>query len=151
MKISSSIDIRSTPEVVFGWLSRPEKAMEWMTSVSRTEILEEKPGLVGTAFREVVQDESGALEMRGVVTACEPPRSISFRLASRLNALDVTYCVELAPGGVRLTEEADVRWKFPVSVYSLLFGQRLRRGVLAQLQDEFNKLKALCEAPVTQP
>lgn len=150
MKISTSVEIHSTPEIVFGWLSRPEKAMEWMTSVSKTEMLDEKPGMVGSTFRELVQDESGSMEMRGTVTAYQPPRSISFHLASRVNALDVTYCVEPIPGGVRVAEEADVQWKFPVSAYALLFGERLKQGVLAQLQDEFSKLKALCEQPVSQ-
>ncbi len=150
MKISTSIDIHSTPEAVFGWLSRPEKAMEWMTSVSKTEILEEKAGMVGTTFREVVEDDSGSMEMRGTITAYEPLHSISFHLGSRVNALDVTYCIEPIAGGVRVIEDADVQWKFPVNIYGLFAGEKLRQGILAQLQDEFRKLKALCEQPAIQ-
>ncbi len=150
MNISTSIEICSTPELVFGWLSQPEKAMEWMTSVSQTEILEQTAGMVGTTFREVVKDDSGSLEMRGTITGYEPHRSISFHLASAVNALDVTYCVEPIAGGVRVTEAADVRWKFPVSAYGLFFGEKLKQGILAQLQGEFCKLKALCEQPVRQ-
>ncbi len=151
MKISTSIEIHSTPEVVFGWLSRPEKTMAWMTSVSRTELLEETAGMVGTTFREVVEDDSGSIEMRGTITGYEPLHSISFHLSSRVNALDVTYCVEPIPGGVRVTEDAKVDWRFPVNVLSLFAGEKLRHGILSQLEGEFRKLKQLCEEDAAQP
>jgi hypothetical protein len=51
MKMSYSIDINSTPETVFSWLERPEKAMAWMNSVSKTEMLHETPDMVGSIFR----------------------------------------------------------------------------------------------------
>jgi hypothetical protein len=63
MKISCSVDIKSTPEAVFGWLEKPDKAVLWMTSVSKTQMVHEAPGRVGTTFREVVEDEGGAMEM----------------------------------------------------------------------------------------
>lgn len=146
MKISTSIDIKSSPEVVFGWLASPEKAMTWMSSVSKTEMLDERLGLVGSTFREIVEEAGGSMEMHGTVTGFEPLRSISFHLSSRVNVLDVKYCIEQIPGGVRVVEDADVAWRFPVSVLSIFIGAKIKQGILEQLRGEFNKLKELCEA-----
>lgn len=146
MRICSSIDINSARDTVFAWLEQPEKAMAWMTSVSKAEILHETPGRVGTTFREVMEEDGQHLEMRGSITAFEPGRSISFHLSSRVNTLDVTYPVEEIAGGVRLAESADVRWQFPVNLYALFFSEKMRQGILAQLKEEFGRLKQLCEA-----
>ena len=145
MQITSSIDIKSTPEVVFGWLENPEKAMEWMTSVSGGEIMHETPNRVGTTFREVVEDESGAIEMRGFISGFEADKSIAFHLESRVNIVDVEYRVEKINEGTRLDYDANIKWKFPVNIISIFMGNKMRQSILAQLQDELNKLKALCE------
>ncbi len=146
MQIDSSIDIRSTPKEVFRWLEAPEKAMAWMTSVSRTEILLDTPERVGTVFREVLEENGHMLEMRGVITGYQPDKSISFHLESSVNALDVQYSVVEIPEGVRVLECAKVRWKFPLNVYGIFFEQKMRRGILAQLQTEFARLKEICES-----
>jgi len=150
MKISSSIDIGTTAEIAFGWLEKPEKAMAWMTSVSKAEILHETEERLGTTFREIVEEDGGRMEMQGSITGYEPGKSISFHLSSRVNALDVKYSIAEIPGGVRVTENAEVQWRFPVSVYSVFFGERIKQGILAQLQDEFGKLKQLCEADASR-
>jgi carbon monoxide dehydrogenase subunit G len=145
MKISSSINIKSSPEVVFGWLENPEKAMQWMTSVSGGEILHETPERVGTTFREVVEDESGSMEMHGMITGFEADKSIAFHLESRVNIVDVEYRVEKSDGETCLDYQANVKWKFPVNIISIFMGKKMRQSILAQLQDELNKLKELCE------
>ena len=145
MRITSSIDIRNTPEVVFGWLENPEKAMEWMTSVSEGEILHETPDRVGTTFREVVEDESGSIEMHGFISGFEADKSIAFHLESRVNIVDVEYSVEKIDEETRLIYRANIKWKFPVNIISIFMGNKMRQGILAQLQDELNKLKELCE------
>jgi len=145
MKIASSIDIKSSPEVVFGWLENPQKAMQWMTSVSGGEILHETPERVGTTFREVVQDESGSMEMYGMITGFEADKSIAFHLESRVNIVDVEYRVEKSDEGTRLYYRANVKWKFPVNIISIFVGNKMRQSILAQLQAELIKLKELCE------
>ena len=145
MIIASSIEIKSTPEVVFGWLENPEKAMQWMTSVSGGEILHETPDRVGTTFREVVEDENGSIEMRGMITGFEADKSIAFHLESRVNVVDVEYRVEKTDEGTRLDYQANIKWKFPVNVISIFMGKKMRQAILAQLQDELSKLKELCE------
>ena len=145
MKITSSIDIKNTPEVVFSWIENPKKAMEWMTSVPSGEILHETPDRVGTTFREVVEDEDGSIEMHGMITGFEADKLIAFHLESRVNIVDVEYRVEKIDEGTRLDYDANIKWKFPVNIISIFMGSKMRQSILAQLQDELNKLKALCE------
>jgi len=145
MKIASSIDIKSSPEVVFGWLENPQKAMQWMTSVSGGEITHETPERVGTTFREVVEDENGSVEMHGMITAFEADKSIAFHLESRVNIVDVEYRVEKIDEGVRLDYQANIKWKFPVNVISIFMGNKMRQSILGQLRDELGTLKEICE------
>jgi len=145
MKLLFSIDINSPPEKVFGWVEDPEKALQWMTSVSGGEILHETPEKIGTTFREFVEENGEGVEMQGMITGYEPGRSISFHLESRVNSVDVTYIVETIPNGTRLTQTANVRWKFPVNVISVYMGSKMRQNISAQSQKEFEKLKELCE------
>jgi uncharacterized protein YndB with AHSA1/START domain len=109
MKTSNSIDIDSTPESVFHWLAKPERARVWMTSVSKTEILNETPDRVGTTFRETVEEDGNGIEMQGVVTGYQPNKLISFHLDSRVNQVDVEYRIEETHMGVRLTQTARIQ------------------------------------------
>ncbi len=146
MKLSFSIDINSPPATVFRWVENPEKALQWMTSVAKTELLHETAERIGTTFREVVAEDGQGVEMQGMITGYEPGKSISFHLDSRVNVVDVEYCVEATQHGTRLTQTANVRWKFPVNVISLFMGTKMKQGISAQSQKEFEKLKELCES-----
>jgi carbon monoxide dehydrogenase subunit G len=145
VRITSSIDINSTPEVVFSWLENPQKAMQWMTSVASEVITHETPERVGTTFREIVQDESGSMEMQGTITGFEANESIAFHLESKVNIVNVEYRVEKAGERTRLEYDANIEWKFPVNIISIFMGRKMRQGIFAQLQDELSKLKKLCE------
>jgi hypothetical protein len=97
-------------------------------------MIHETPDMVGTSFREIVEDDSGAIEMYGVISGYEPNKSISFHLDSRVNTVGVEYCIEAASDGVRLVENANVRWKFPMNIAGILFGNKMRQNILAQLK-----------------
>jgi len=148
MKISFSIDINSPHATVFEWVENPEKAMQWMTSVAGGEILHETPERIGTTFREVVEEDGKGVEMQGVITDFKPGRSISFHLTSRVNAVDVEFRVEAIQTGTRLTQTANVRWKFPVNVISIFMGGKIKQSIRNQSQQEFERLKELCESGV---
>ena len=148
MKTSFSIDINSPPATVFSWVEKPEKAMKWMTSVSGGEILHETPERVGTTFREVVEEDGNGVELQGVITDYKPDKLISFHLNSRVNVVDVEYCVEAIQNGTRLTQSANVRWKYPVNVISIFMGAKIKQNISTQAQKEFEKLKELCESGV---
>jgi uncharacterized protein YndB with AHSA1/START domain len=147
MRISLAVDIESDLETVFSWLASPEKALVWMTSVAGGEIIDLKPGMVGTTFRERVEEGGGGIDMQGSITAFEPNRRISFHLESRVNRLDVDYRIDAVASIVRLTVTSDIHWRFPVNVMSVFAGRAIKRKIVAQSNEEFARLKRLCEAP----
>lgn len=143
--ISCSIDINRRPEEVFLWVKDPEKAMVWMTSVSKGEILHQTPDLVGTTFRETVEDEGRGTELHGMIIGYTPDESISFHLSGDYNVVDVEHRVEEIEGGTRLTTDANVRFKGLVWVMSLFMGATFKKKAIEQMQAEFARLKELCE------
>lgn len=145
MNLIYSIEIESTPEAVFNWIGSPEKAMQWMTSVTKTEMLHQTPEMVGSTFRETVAEGGKGIEMQGKVTGYQLNESISFHLESRVNQVDVKYKVEQTPNGARLTQDANVQWKFPVNLFSLFMGSKFKQNLLDQTGEELGRLKALVE------
>jgi uncharacterized protein YndB with AHSA1/START domain len=145
MRLVFSIDIASDLETVFSWLAEPERAMVWMTSVAGGEIIDRKPGMVGTTFRERVEEGEGGIDMEGSITAFEPNHRISFHLESRVNKLDVDYRIDAVGDVVRLTVTSDIKWLFPVNLASTFAGRTIKREIVAQSNEEFGRLKQLCE------
>lgn len=145
MDIYLEVDIDSDVETVFSWVATPEKAKAWMTGVTETEIIDPKPGMVGTTFRERLEEGGRGIEIHGVVTAFEPGHRISFHLASRVNELDVDYQVDEVGDLVRLSVVTAIQWRFPANVTSVLFGRKMRASITEESERELARLKGLCE------
>lgn len=145
MRLTHRIDIKQRPEGVFSWLDDPARAVAWMSSVSKAEILHRTPGLVGTTFRETIADARGSTEMQGVVTACEPSQVIAFHLVGRFNDVAVEYRLEDLHGRTRLTVRADIRFKGALRILSFLTWPAFKCRALDQLRRELAELKRLCE------
>lgn len=145
MDISYTIDINNTPEKVFHWLSNPERAMVWMSSVSKTELLHETSDMIGTTFREVVEEDGRGTELYGVVTDYRPNQLIAFHLSGAFNVVNVEYRLEEIEDGTRLTQNANIQFKSFMKVLSILIGPSFKKKIMSQLQSEFAKLKELCE------
>ncbi len=150
MDIYLEVDIDSDLETVFSWIATPEKAKVWMTGVTETEIIDRKPGMVGTTFRERLEEGGSGIEMHGLVTAFEPGHRISFHLESRINALDVDYQVDEVGDLVRLSVVSAIQWRFPANVTSLLFGRKMKASITEESEREFARLKELCETGRTE-
>lgn len=91
MKPTYTIDINSTPENVSSWLGTPERAMEWQSNISRTEILHETSNIIGTTFREIVEENERGAEMSGVVTDYRENQALAMHLGGKYNNVDVEY------------------------------------------------------------
>ena len=89
MKFVNSIDIDVTAEKAFSWLEDPNRAMEWMTSVKKGEIIEETPEIVGTTFCEYIEENGRGTEMGGAITACDKNSRLAFHLEGDFNIVDV--------------------------------------------------------------
>mgnify|MGYP001765449356 CR=1 FL=1 len=146
MRIAGEIVIAKAPQAVFPWIAEPEKAMRWQKNVKGGEIITSTPGMVGTTFKETMEEDGRALEMRGEITQYAENRAIAFHLESRIHRVDVTYSLEGCEGQTKAGVRADIRWKFPMNVVSLFLGKRMERELAAQVAGELRDLKAMCES-----
>lgn len=145
MRLLSTVEISCPPEGVFPWIGNPSKAREWQKNIRSEKILAGKPGMIGTRFVETIEEGGRELETTGIVTRYEPERLIAFHLTSRVHELDVSYSLKPIGHTTRVTIEADVRWKFPVSVISLFAGMSIQRRMADQSSSELSELKRICE------
>jgi carbon monoxide dehydrogenase subunit G len=151
MKFSFEIEIDCSPEEVFYWLKDPEKAKNWMTSVSETEMLSGTPNTVGATFREVIEDANGKTEMRGMVTGYKENELISFHLSGQYNTVNVEFRLEKIGERTRVTQNAEVRFRSFMRILSIFLGPAFKRDITTQSQKEFAQLKLLCETKMDIP
>ena len=145
MRILNKININAPPEAVFYWLEDPRRAMKWMTSVSHTKMLEEKPEMVGTTFVETIQEGGRSKELHGIVTDFVRNNRLGFHLEGDLSISHVTFTLEEKGDTTLLTQKAEVQFKGMFRVIGIFLGLFLKRQIVKQAQDEFARLKELCE------
>ena len=141
MKISNTIEIKSTPENVFYWLEDPERAMKWQTTVTKYEIIKETPQKVGTTFTEYIEESGHGTEMRGILTGFVPNKMLAFHLEGDYNTIDVNLTLKEKEGITQITQHADVHFRGMLKVLSIF----LKKKIIKQMQKEFAVLKELCE------
>ena len=142
MKFSLTVDIEAAPEQVFYWLDDPNRAMQWMTSVTESKIIHETPGRIGTTFRECVEENGRFTELHGVMTDYRPNERLAFDLEGDFNRSIVDFTLEERGAITRLTQHIDVRFKGLLFFLAPLF----KRHIMQQARSEFARLKELCEA-----
>lgn len=146
MKIPIEAEISRPPQLVFPYLADPEKAMQWQKNVVSGEIIEARPEIIGTRFQEVIEEDGNRLEMSGVITAYVPNCEIGFHLESKIHVVNVTYTLEEGDPGSKLRVEAEIRWKFPMNIVSILIGRRMKRELRAGMESEVLELKRILAA-----
>ena len=145
MKITSSIDIAISPDVVFSWLSKPERAKVWMRSIVETEIINETDNVIGTTFREVIEENGRRYEMHGSVTGYIENKLLAFQLTGKYNETKVRFTLADTPDGTCLTQHASIRFRGIMKIAALLLSPLIKKNIIKQSQKEFLKLKELCE------
>lgn len=145
MRVSLSIEIARPPAAVFPWIAEPLRAMQWQKNVRGGEVIAETPERVGTTFREVLEEDGRSLEMQGQITHYGQDERIGFRLESKIHRVDVTYSLGEVSGATVLSVEAEIRWRFPMSVAVLFMGGKIEEGLRGQLSSELEDLRRLCE------
>ena len=145
MKLLYSIDINSTLEKVWSWLGTPERAMVWQTNVSKTEVIQETPDMIGTTFRETIEENGSGVEMHGVVTDYQENQLLAMHLSGQYNTVDVEWRLEAIEDGTRLTVNSDIRFKSVINVLSILMRPVFKRKITTQLRGELARLKEICE------
>jgi len=145
MRIFHTIEIGADPEQVFYYLEDPIRAREWMSSVTKTEIIEKTSDMVGTTFRETVEEEGAGTELRGVVTEFEPNRRIAFHLEGKFNTVDVAYTLRESGKTSEPSQNAVILFKGWLGVLALFLGPVFKKKILDQARGELAKLKEISE------
>jgi len=145
MKIQCKAEISLPPERVFPWIAEPEKAMQWQKNVKGGKIIKGNPEIVGTTFEEMIEEDGKSLTMNGTITQYVKNKIIGFHLVSKIHEVDVCYILDEIENATKLSIEADVHWKFPMNIISIFISKKMANGISAQLLNEVQDLKKLCE------
>jgi len=138
MKITNRIEINATPEKVFYWLEEPNRAMEWMTSVTRSEIIKETPNKVGTTFREYIEENGRGTEMRGVVTEFVLNKRFAVHLEGDFNSVVVSFNLKEKGGITQLMQNVEFRLKGVLRVLSVFLCVSIKKKIKSQHTRIFN-------------
>src|SRR5512136_1242738 len=116
MRVECENIISRPPKAVFPWIAEPDKAMKWQKNVKGGEVLVSKPGMVGTTFKETIEENGHSLEMHGSITEYVENRVIGFHLESRIHTVEVSYSLQETNTQTRISIMANIRWKFPLNI-----------------------------------
>lgn len=147
MRIVYEDEILQPPETVFLWIEDPEKAMKWQKNVKGGEIIEDKPEIIGTTFKEVIEEDGKSLEMYGTITKYVKNEIIGFHIVSKIHEFDVSYALEGIGKATKLSVDVRIRWKFPMNVISIFMRKKIKKELEKQLELEVQDLKKLCASP----
>jgi len=145
MRITYANEILKPPEFVFPWIAEPDKAMQWQKNVKGGEVIINRPEVIGTTFKEEIEEGGNSLEMYGVITKFIRNQIIEFHLESKIHKLDVSYSVEELNKTTRIVVDARIKWKFPINLLSIFIGNKMKKGIAEQMESEILELKRICE------
>ena len=145
MKIVNTIEIQAPQQKVFSWIEDPDRAKEWMTSVTKSEIIQELPNKVGTTFRETVEEEGRCVEMRGIVIDFKSNQRFAVKLESDYHTAEVNFTLEETEGITRLTQDVELQFKGALKVMATVSQSKIKKKIIKQANKEFARLKELCE------
>lgn len=145
MKIINKIEINTSREKVFCWLEDPDRAKQWMTSVTKSEIVNKTPNKVGTTFKEYIEEDGNGIEMEGIITEFIPNKEFAVHLESKVNLVDVSFVLNENENITTLNQYVEMRFKGMLKILSVFMRNSIKKKIAKQLEREFAKLKELCE------
>jgi uncharacterized protein YndB with AHSA1/START domain len=102
---SHSVELAQPPDVVFPWLLEQDKVPQWTSDLARYEA--DAPLRAGAHVKQVIRLGSSDLVLDLELTRYEPPRAAASRTETNGVKLAITYAVEPAGAGTRLTQTVD--------------------------------------------
>ncbi|MEX2186379.1 MAG: SRPBCC family protein [Pirellulales bacterium] len=143
MKNEGSIEIDRPINEVFRLTN--DHVAEWSIIVVENEMLDEKPGGVGSTFRTVTEDNGKRREFQGVVTRHDPPRASAMRMTGDMFDIEAEYFFEELSGRTRVTQQCSVAGKGFFKVFLFLFGWLMNKSNCKATMKELESLKRFCE------
>ena len=147
MRTELSVEIDRPIDQVFTLTN--DHVTEWSVTCIEEEMLEEKPGEVGSTFRIVTADRGREMVFTGTVTEYEPPRRSRVDLVGDTFDLDVLYTFDDLDGRTRVTQTSEVRGKGLFKVLLPLMGWMMKKASCKAQDFELANLKTYCESQPT--
>lgn len=91
MNISISKEISKPAASIFPLIEDPEKAMQWQHNVKGAEILKVRPEIIGTTFKETVEEGGKSFETDGIITQFVTNKLIGYYLINKIHQVDICY------------------------------------------------------------
>jgi hypothetical protein len=101
--------------------------------------------MVGTTFRELVEENGRGTELRGVVTDFVSNKRLAFHLEGEFNSVEVNYTLEGKGEITQLSQNAEIHFKGLLRVLSIFLSSVFKKRIMGQARSEFVRLKELCE------
>lgn len=143
MHSEQSIEIEKPIEEVFD--CTVNRVAEWSLIVTEDEMIEEKPGIVGSTFRVVTEERGRRMEFDGMVTVHQPPTAHKVEMKGRQFDIVADYRFEDLGGRTRVTQKSTVHPKGGLKVLFALFGWMMRKSNCEAQARELESLKRLAE------
>ena len=144
MKQQASVEIERPIDEVFQYTN--DHVAEWSLTVVEDELIEEKPGRVGSTFRCITEDHGKRMEFHGVVTGHEPPNRSAIHLAGQYFDIEAEYLFEDLGGSTRVTQRSNVAAKGMLRILFFLFGWMMRKSTCKAVENELDNLKLVLES-----
>lgn len=144
METELSVEIDRPIEQVFDYTLN--NVSDWSITCVEDELLEEKPGHVGTTFRMVTEDRGQRMEFHGIITEYDRPYSSTSVLTGKQFDIGVNYSFKDLSGRTRVTQRAVLKGKGFFKVMIFCCGWLMKSSSCKAQQEELNSLKAKCEA-----
>ena len=147
MQTSASVEIDRPIAEVFEYANN--NVAEWSITVIEDEVIEEKPGRIGSTFRIVTEERGRKMEFQGETVAWKEPTHSAAVLRGQQFDIDVAYDFEdLGGGRTRITQTSRVHPKGFFKVVFFLMGWMFRKAGCKATENELSSLKENCEARV---
>lgn len=144
MESELSVDIERPIADVFKYTT--ESVSEWSIVCVEDELIEEKPGMVGTTFRIVTEEKGRRMEFQGVIIRHEPPTLNEIQMTGDGFDIEATYTFEDLGGKTRVTQKSRVQGKGFFKVMLFLTGWMMKSSTCKAQEAELASLKKHCEA-----
>ncbi len=145
MKSEASIEICRPIATVFDFTT--SRVAEWSQIVVEDELIEAKPGDVGTTFRTVTADHGQRMEFEGTVTCHAPPKRHTVLMKGQKFDIEADYLFEdLGGTSTRVTQRTAVTAKGLMKVVFALLGRLMTKASCHAALKELTNLKTILEA-----
>jgi hypothetical protein len=125
-----------------------EHVADWSNIVVEDEVLDAKPGGVGTTFRTVTEEKGNKMVFEGTVVRHEPPFVNALELRGRYFDIHAVYLFEDLGGRTRVTQKSEVFGKGLFKIVLTLAGWFMNKASCDALDKELQSLKRFCEAHI---